>query len=56
MEVGMKAFVSFIRGFKEHHCKYIFRAQVRMAVFWGGGCLSHNLGKLQCMSCHIRLS
>lgn len=25
MEKGVKAFVSFVRAYKEHHCKYIFR-------------------------------
>ncbi|KAK9812827.1 hypothetical protein WJX72_004361 [[Myrmecia] bisecta] len=25
MEKGVKAFVSFVRGYKEHHCKFIFR-------------------------------
>lgn len=25
MEKGIKAFVSFIRAYKEHHCSYIFR-------------------------------
>ncbi|KAI0510531.1 hypothetical protein KFK09_011135 [Dendrobium nobile] len=25
MEKGLKAFVSFIRAYKEHHCSYIFR-------------------------------
>lgn len=25
MEKGKKAFVSFVRGYKEHHCMYIFR-------------------------------
>ncbi|XP_057980666.1 DEAD-box ATP-dependent RNA helicase 18 [Malania oleifera] len=25
MEKGLRAFVSFIRGYKEHHCSYIFR-------------------------------
>eukprot|EP00798_Chlamydomonas_sp_ICE-L_P018836 gene18836-25384_t len=27
MEAGTKAFVSFVRGYKEHHCKFIFRLQ-----------------------------
>lgn len=27
MEKGARAFVSFIRGYKEHHCTYIFRFQ-----------------------------
>lgn len=27
MERGVKAFVSYIRGYKEHHCKFIFRLQ-----------------------------
>ena len=25
MEKGTKAFVSYVRGYKEHHCKYIFQ-------------------------------
>ncbi len=25
MEKGTRAFVSFVRGYKEHHCKFIFR-------------------------------
>lgn len=25
MEKGLRAFVSFVRGYKEHHCNYIFR-------------------------------
>ena len=25
MEKGIKAFVSYIRAYKEHHCSYIFR-------------------------------
>jgi hypothetical protein len=25
MEGGVKAFVSYVRGYKEHHCKFIFR-------------------------------
>lgn len=25
MEKGVKAFVSFIRAYKEHHCSFIFR-------------------------------
>ena len=27
MEAGTRAFVSYVRGYKEHHCKYIFRIQ-----------------------------
>ncbi|KAL6772411.1 hypothetical protein ACKKBG_A30145 [Auxenochlorella protothecoides x Auxenochlorella symbiontica] len=27
MEAGVKAFVSYVRGYKEHHCRYIFRIQ-----------------------------
>ena len=31
MEKGTKAFVSHVRGYKEHHCKFIFRiAEVDM--------------------------
>lgn len=29
MEKGSRAFVSLIRGYKEHHCKFVFRLQVR---------------------------
>lgn len=25
MEKGLRAFVSYIRAYKEHHCSYIFR-------------------------------
>ena len=25
MEKGTKAFVSYVRGYKEHHCKYVFQ-------------------------------
>jgi ATP-dependent RNA helicase DDX55/SPB4 len=28
LEKGIKAFVSYVRGYKEHQCKYIFRIQV----------------------------
>jgi len=28
MEAGTKAFVSYVRGYKEHHCRFIFRIQV----------------------------
>ena len=28
MEAGTRAFVSYVRGYKEHHCKFIFRIQV----------------------------
>ena len=28
MEAGTKAFVSYVRAYKEHHCKFIFRVQV----------------------------
>jgi len=28
MESGTKAFVSYVRGYKEHHCRFIFRIQV----------------------------
>lgn len=27
LEKGIRAFVSYVRGYKEHHCKYIFRLQ-----------------------------
>jgi hypothetical protein len=29
MEKSTRAFVSFVRGYKEHHCKFVFRLQVR---------------------------
>ena len=25
MEKGVKAFVSYVRGYREHHCRFIFR-------------------------------
>lgn len=25
MEKGLRAFVSYVRAYKEHHCSYIFR-------------------------------
>lgn len=28
MEAATKAFVSYVRAYKEHHCKFIFRLQV----------------------------
>jgi ATP-dependent RNA helicase DDX55/SPB4 len=28
MEKATRAFVSYVRGYKEHHLKYIFRIQV----------------------------
>ena len=37
MEAGMKAFVSYVRAYKEHHCKFIFRLQVRPGA-WPGRC------------------
>lgn len=40
MEAGVKAFVSYVRGYKEHHCRYIFRIQVGE----GGVFLSRVLG------------
>ena len=33
LEAGTKAFVSFVRGYKEHHCKFIFRLQVRRSLY-----------------------
>mmetsp|Transcript_28156 Transcript_28156/g.76011 ORF Transcript_28156/g.76011 Transcript_28156/m.76011 type:complete len:725 (+) Transcript_28156:79-2253(+) len=27
MEAGTRAFVSYVRGYKEHHCRFIFRVQ-----------------------------
>lgn len=32
MEKGTRAFVSLVRGYKEHHCKFVFRIQVGEAV------------------------
>lgn len=34
MEKGLKAFVSFIRAYKEHHCSYIFRFSPPHLVFF----------------------
>jgi ATP-dependent RNA helicase DDX55/SPB4 len=31
MEKGSRAYVSLVRGYKEHHCKFVFRLQVRSA-------------------------
>ena len=31
LEKGIRAFVSYVRGYKEHQCKYIFRIQVRFS-------------------------
>lgn len=31
MEKSSRAFVSLVRGYKEHHCKFVFRLQVRTA-------------------------
>lgn len=28
MEAGTKAFLSYMRAYKEHHCRFIFRLQV----------------------------
>lgn len=28
MEKATRAFVSYVRGYKEHHCKFVFRLQV----------------------------
>lgn len=33
MEAGMKAFLSYVRAYKEHHCKFIFRLQVKSSLF-----------------------
>lgn len=33
MEKGFRAFVSLVRGYKEHHCKFVFRLQV--GEVWG---------------------
>jgi ATP-dependent RNA helicase DDX55/SPB4 len=30
MEKSTRAFVSLVRGYKEHHCKFVFRLQVRL--------------------------
>ena len=32
LEKGIRAFVSYVRGYKEHQCKYIFRIQVRASA------------------------
>lgn len=29
MEAGTKAFLSYVRAYKEHHCRFIFRLQAR---------------------------
>jgi ATP-dependent RNA helicase DDX55/SPB4 len=29
MEKATRAYVSYVRGYKEHHCSYIFRLAVR---------------------------
>ena len=34
MERGARAFVSFVRGYKEHQLKYVFRLQVRPLPFF----------------------
>lgn len=31
MEKGSRALVSLVRGYKEHHCKFVFRLQVGLA-------------------------
>ena len=36
MEKGSRAFVSYVRGYKEHHCRFIFRVQVGQAKGVGG--------------------
>lgn len=33
MEKATRAYVSYVRGYKEHHCSYIFRLAVRRG--WG---------------------
>lgn len=43
LDKGTRGFVSYLRGYKEHHCKYIFRWGGRGAA-WVGGCLSGWLG------------
>lgn len=35
MEKGSRAFVSLVRGYKEHHCKFVFRLQVSGCVLRG---------------------
>lgn len=35
MEKATRAFVSFVRGYKEHHCKFIFRIQVCAGLLLG---------------------
>ena len=32
MEAGTKAFVSYVRAYKEHHCKFVFNIQVSNVV------------------------
>lgn len=34
MEKGIKAFVSYIRAYKEHHCSYIFRFAFTVFPLW----------------------
>lgn len=33
MEKGIKAFVSYIRAYKEHHCSFIFRFALSLSFF-----------------------
>jgi hypothetical protein len=42
MEKAMRAFVSYVRGYKEHHCTFIFRLQVGGAIKLTGGLESRN--------------
>jgi hypothetical protein len=32
MEKASRAFVSLVRGYKEHHCKFVFRLQVGLGL------------------------
>lgn len=34
LEAGTKAFLSYVRAYKEHHCRFIFRLQVRGSGQW----------------------
>jgi hypothetical protein len=45
MEKGSRAFVSLVRGYKEHHCKFVFRLQVRFRHCLGFTCCSGGGGR-----------
>ncbi|KAF6146938.1 hypothetical protein GIB67_036657 [Kingdonia uniflora] len=52
MEKGLRAFVSYIRAYKEHHCSYIFRWK---ELEIGKLAMGHGLLQLPCMrdvKCH----